>query len=562
MRSSDARINGRRVEDVSRRIKAQLLELARDINLFVEGIVKEKHDLLAQRRDDLIGYRQMVDDISGDHADDPDRFDAVVPAWITLLTQITADIHTPDDAAHIQALATRALAEFGHFEALAQRTSALWNELDDKAKHEMKVWGYVADAVEIVKDVSFVSAAMVATIYSGGLASGAWGSVGLGALGGATTLGGLRAADLTDPRPLADRTVAGTTEGALMGPTSEVGGAVEQSVRNGATRVLGESRAAEIATDAVAGSANMAAASGTYATAASLAHGDDIGAAVNAGVHAAAVGAPFGAGLGLVSGLIANAKNETTTGEQEPAESVKRPSGRVEAPRPGLYENLNVDHDPPGWVLNESNIKMEGTKRVIRTDVQGPNGKTGYCIRAYDPFTKKLEMREALLEDLPRWIDDGGVPLVEGKGTPTVAYLTMRQMKHLGVEYGELTTVKMSSIQNIRAIIELHLARAQGIDPNVAVLDTHSVKYADTSIVQSGHRVVGAKVGGNVWEKPLDALLEWRETRGTYGVRDPAIAAEHDKMIAEYGKGLVTRDTVVWMNYDIELQLSAFAGGP
>lgn len=251
---------------------------------------------------------------------------------------------------------------------------------------------------------------------------------------------------------------------------------------------------------------------------------------------------------------------ESSTG-QDPAQAVKASTNRVTEPRPGLYENLDVDKDPPGWAFYDSHIKYEGNKRVIETTVYGPGKKSGSCIRAYDPTTNKLEMREAFLEELPSWINDGGTQLVEGTGTPLVAYITMRQMKFLGVEYGRLEKVKMSSIQNLRAIIELHVLRSEGVDPNVAVMRTHSLAYGETPLIQSGHKIVRAKVGGNMWIQPLDTLMKFRETRRNRGSRDMGLVAEHDKLIAEYGRGLVDRDTPVWMNYDIDLDVAPFSGG-
>lgn len=86
------------------------------------------------------------------------------------------------------------------------------------------------------------------------------------------------------------------------------------------------------------------------------------------------------------------------------------------------------------------------------------------------------------------------------------------------------------------------------------------MEYAETAIIQSGHSVVGAKVGGNIWKSyTLDYLMQH------YEQGDPTIAAQHDKLIQDFGAGIVKRDTVVWMNYDIVLDVVPFptpaAGG-
>ncbi len=145
--------------------------------------------------------------------------------------------------------------------------------------------------------------------------------------------------------------------------------------------------------------------------------------------------------------------------------------------------------------------------------------------------------------------------MVAGRGTPTVTYLTLRQMKLLGVDYGSLKKVKMSTIQNLKAIIQLHVLRAKGMDPNVAVAKTHSVEYGETPIIQSGHQIVSSKISGDIWtDNSLGSLMEFFERR------DPSLAAKHDKLITEFGEGMVTRSTKTWQNYDIELEVAPFPG--
>lgn len=235
-----------------------------------------------------------------------------------------------------------------------------------------------------------------------------------------------------------------------------------------------------------------------------------------------------------------------------PAENVEATSARVATPKPGVFEDIG-DANLDGWNFEDMRTREWDGTIVFVTEVE-VGGKTGYLERAYNPKTKTFEMRNAFLDKLPRWIE-GGTPLVDGKGTPTVAYLTMRQMKMLGVNYAALEHVKMSTIQNVKAIIQLHVLRQKGVDPDVAVMQTHSIQYAETTIVQSGHKVVAAHVSGDTWTKPLDFLLKH------YEKGDPVVAARHDQLIREFGEGLVTRDTVVWMNYDIHLDVVPFSEG-
>jgi hypothetical protein len=102
-------------------------------------------------------------------------------------------------------------------------------------------------------------------------------------------------------------------------------------------------------------------------------------------------------------------------------------------------------------------------------------------------------MENAVLNNLPSWIE-GGIPLRQGRGTPTVAYLTMRLMRMLGVGYGQTRVVKMSTIQNIEAVMQLEQMRRNGIPYQQGVARTHSVQYASTSIQQSGQTITSVSI--------------------------------------------------------------------
>ncbi len=80
------------------------------------------------------------------------------------------------------------------------------------------------------------------------------------------------------------------------------------------------------------------------------------------------------------------------------------------------------------------------------------------------------------------------------------------------------------------------------------------MQYAETTVVQSGHKVVSAEVTGDIWQKPLSFLLDYFESR------NPALKTVHDQLIKDFGEGLVTRDTKVWMNYDIDMKVAPFGG--
>ena len=230
-------------------------------------------------------------------------------------------------------------------------------------------------------------------------------------------------------------------------------------------------------------------------------------------------------------------------------------NGRVRSPVQGLYDSVDVNTPPKGWGFKDSAIQsaLDGTK-TLKTDVTGPKGETGVFLRAYNPKTQKLELLEAFLQNLPKWVDDAAVPLVQGKGTPTVTYMTIYQMKRLGVSFGGLKTVKMSTIQNFEAILQLETLRRQGVPLNEAVLKTHSVQYADTGIVQSGNQITGAKVitTNEAEFTTIGNYMSYYETR------NPALKATHDALLSRFG---MQRTDQMWLNYDIELQLKPLAPG-
>jgi hypothetical protein len=248
----------------------------------------------------------------------------------------------------------------------------------------------------------------------------------------------------------------------------------------------------------------------------------------------------------------------TATGTSH--QRIEGPKPRVTEPVKGLFEGVKIEPKISDWRV-EDHIKVErdGTK-VAFTDVTTPDGKTGMIERAYNPTTKQFEMRNAFLDNLPGWVNEGG-PGLDPRGIPTVHYLTIRQMKLLGVDYGGYKKVKMSTIQNVRGVIEFNAQLAAGVDPNAAILKTHSVQYGETTIQQSGERVVGAKVNGGQ-TTPLQVMLEWYERHSSLDKPiDPAIVAKHDELIAKYGNGVITRASHVEWNYDIELDVEPFAGG-
>jgi hypothetical protein len=248
----------------------------------------------------------------------------------------------------------------------------------------------------------------------------------------------------------------------------------------------------------------------------------------------------------------------TSPAEHQSAAGTKESKPWVTEPVPGLFDSIDATENvaPPGWRFHDEKIPRSDGRVTIVTSCRDAKGNKGQLIRTYDPESRTYVMVSAMFDaELDRWIH-AGVPMISGKGTPLISYLMLRQLKLVGVGYGALQTVKMSTIQNIEAILQLAALRKTEPDLNKAVRATHSVRYAETALVQSGHRVVAARIVPPREPEPFDVLLEFRETHGRrIFQRDPDIVAKHDKLLAEYG--VKRTDDVLW-NYDIYLDLAPF----
>ena len=239
----------------------------------------------------------------------------------------------------------------------------------------------------------------------------------------------------------------------------------------------------------------------------------------------------------------------------------------------GLYES--TDTPPEGWhfVTTGPIVTQDGT-RVVNTTVRANNGGEGYFERAYNPLTKTLELRMAFLRNphlnagIPGMVPKQGESpeMIPGKGTPTVQYVTLHQMRLLGVPSGNsggspgIATVHLSDIQNVETVLHLHYLRSTiGGDISALVLRTATMKYAETTALQAGHRISGPPVLSKGKELPLRGFFTFRELQGSRMRRDaqitadPDMVAEHDALLAKYG---CTRDTVVYWNFSIDFPVS------
>jgi hypothetical protein len=220
---------------------------------------------------------------------------------------------------------------------------------------------------------------------------------------------------------------------------------------------------------------------------------------------------------------------------------------------PGVYDSIDPAKVPQGWTFKD----VRAGKKLT-TYLTGPNGAEGKFVRSYDPQKKEWTLDAAFFSlDLPNKVQDG-VEMLPGKGTPPIAYLDMRLMKMAGIQSGSLSKVKMSTIQNIEAICQVHQAIRQGATPNEALALTHSVAYAQNEIVQSGHNIASIEMVGGTPITINDLLTYYEDPMRSHlpSYRSPAA---HDAILQRYG---FSRSEVMMYDFDIVISLSSSQGTP
>jgi len=256
--------------------------------------------------------------------------------------------------------------------------------------------------------------------------------------------------------------------------------------------------------------------------------------------------------------------------DQQPAAGART---RVDKPVKGFYEGVDPKHRVAGWEFRDSKPEADpdypGFVRV-ETEITGPakdgNGKAeGYIERSYNAATKTMLMKNVFIDKLANKVEHPGTTMLgPGKGTPLSTYLTVRQMKILGIDFASLSTVKMTTIQNVPSVIKLARLMKQGMTADEAIVKTESYRYGSTVITQSGLMIAKARVGGDLEPKRLGDMLEHYETRGGSRPVDQAVKDKHDAMLKDkdIGDGQISRDDIVLWNYDVILDVTAIGGGP
>jgi Sec-independent protein translocase protein TatA len=234
----------------------------------------------------------------------------------------------------------------------------------------------------------------------------------------------------------------------------------------------------------------------------------------------------------------------------------------------GVYDAADPAKSPADWKFKDTVTEPPegGDLKVAETEFEAPNGAKGMGRRALNVKTGELQMQEIKVPPEAKWINTE-TPLVEGKGTPTSAYITMRLMRMLGIASGSLKVAVIKNIWNLRAILELR-ALEKSMPRDQAVAKTNSVTSQETALTQSGHKVTSARVKpGTGKMATLKELLEYWETeQETLKQPNQKIVDQHKAILDEFK---LTREQALgedfFWDYDIEIQLEPIepaAGGP
>jgi hypothetical protein len=220
---------------------------------------------------------------------------------------------------------------------------------------------------------------------------------------------------------------------------------------------------------------------------------------------------------------------------------------RVAGAVDNLYDEIDISHRPKGF---------ESLSDVEKVDPKYGRGfltkfadYEGYFYRNYDDKKKIFTFNHGFSNDLPKWVEDVKVPLVEGKGIPTQAYFTLRQMKLLEIAEGEIEVVRMAQIQNLDTAAFIHQITEGKIIRNfdsIDILDAPSNAYMKTVMTQAGYETISAKITGKGQYFTVKDLQKYNFPL------NPKFNGSYDAFMKEHGLTLSDR---LYINYNIEVKV-------
>ncbi|MGN7863221.1 peptidoglycan-binding domain-containing protein [Chryseobacterium sp. 22458] len=212
-----------------------------------------------------------------------------------------------------------------------------------------------------------------------------------------------------------------------------------------------------------------------------------------------------------------------------------------------LYNEIDVNHKPKGFESLEDIENFDpkyGRGIVTRFD-----DYEGYFYRNYDSKKKIFTFNHGFSNDLPKWVEDVKVPLVEGKGIPTQAYFTLRQMKLLSIAEGEIQVVKMSQIQNLDTAAFIHKMTEGKIIRNfdsIDILDAPSNAYMKTVMTQAGYETISGRITGK------GQYISVKQLQKNDYPLNPKFKGSYDAFMKEHG---LTLSDMLYINYNIEIKV-------
>ena len=196
--------------------------------------------------------------------------------------------------------------------------------------------------------------------------------------------------------------------------------------------------------------------------------------------------------------------------------------------------NLNVTTEADGTKVVEFSFTYSGSDS---------NAPSGWVKRAYHPVKKHFEMRDSQFDaNLPRWVQTE-VPLVPGRGSPTIVFMDLVAMNSLGIGQGEMRTAKICAVHDLDSALHLKWLSLRYPEKSLAILCTNTRIFLsrETSLTQSGHKIVGIGLSGG--EKVRLAELKERPEGSV------------EELIKKYD--LKVDQEFLW-RFDINLKLESF----
>ena len=161
-------------------------------------------------------------------------------------------------------------------------------------------------------------------------------------------------------------------------------------------------------------------------------------------------------------------------------------------------DNMNIaKEDGDGF---KNGLKQEGNKKTISYDVLNDE-KKGNFTRSYE--NGKLSIEGSSLDmtgkgDIPEFVKNSPQLIADGKGTPTIVWITLMQMQQLGIKPGSLNMISLSNVMNIESVFQYSwLKKKNAVNPHELMQTSKQYIYAETIAIQSGHQVNNVSVSDN-----------------------------------------------------------------